>query len=118
MEKNFWCKHRDKFKPLYMNVEDKVSGTTLIQTLSKTADPVIPIIAIQRNIDKITRALDVAPFIESGRVYLPEQADWLSDFITEHAQFPNGAHDDQVDTTSDGLNAIFGKQITTIWDVL
>lgn len=118
MAKSFWCKHRDTFKPRSMNVEDKVSGTTLIQTLSKTADPVIPIIAIQRNIDKITRANDVAPFIESGRVYLPEQADWLSDFITEHAQFPNGKHDDQVDTTSDGLNAIFGKPITTIWDVL
>ena len=118
MATSFWCKHRDTFKPRSMNVEDKVSGTTLIQTLSKTADPVIPIIAIQRNIDKITRANDVAPFIESGRVYLPEQADWLSDFITEHAQFPNGKHDDQVDTTSDGLNAIFGKQITTIWDVL
>ncbi|OTP81693.1 phage terminase large subunit [Gilliamella apicola] len=118
MATRFWCKHREKFKPRSMNVEDKVSGTTLVQTLSKTADPVIPIIAIQRNTDKITRALDVAPFIESGRVYLPEQADWLSDFITEHAQFPNGAHDDQVDTTSDGLNAIFGKQITTIWDVL
>ena len=118
MATRFWCKHRDTFKPRSMNVEDKVSGTTLIQTLSKTVDPVIPIIAIQRNIDKITRANDVAPFIESGRVYLPEQADWLSDFITEHAQFPNGAHDDQVDTTSDGLNAIFGKQITTIWDVL
>ena len=118
MATRFWCKHRDTFKPRSMNVEDKVSGTTLIQTLSKTVDPVIPIIAIQRNIDKITRANDVAPFIESGRVYLPEQADWLNDFITEHAQFPNGAHDDQVDTTSDGLNAIFGKQITTIWDVL
>lgn len=118
MATRFWCKHRDTFKPRSMNVEDKVSGTTLIQTLSKTVDPVIPIIAIQRNIDKITRANDVAPFIESGRVYLPEQAEWLSDFITEHAQFPNGAHDDQVDTTSDGLNAIFGKQITTIWDVL
>lgn len=118
MATRFWCKHRDTFKPRSMNVEDKVSGTTLIQTLSKTVDPVIPIIAIQRNIDKITRANDVAPFIESGRVYLPEQADWLNDFITEHAQFPNGAHDDQVDTTSDGLNTIFGKQITTIWDVL
>ena len=118
MATSFWCKHRDTFKPRSMNVEDKVSGTMLIQTLSKTADPVIPIIAIQRNTDKITRAIDVAPFIESGRVYLPEQADWLSDFITEHAQFPNGKHDDQVDTTSDGLNAIFGKPITTIWDVL
>ena len=118
MAKIFWYKHVPNFNIRSMNVEDKVSGTTLIQTLSKSVDPVIPIKAVQRNIDKITRANDVAPFIESGRVYLPEKAEWLNDFIVEHAQFPNGAHDDQVDTTSDGLNIIFGKFIIDIWDVL
>ncbi|MCX8659869.1 phage terminase large subunit [Gilliamella sp. B2772] len=118
MAKAFWYKHVPTFNIRSMNVEDKVSGTTLIQTLSKSVDPVIPIKAVQRNIDKITRANDVAPFIESGRVYLPEKAEWLNDFIVEHAQFPNGAHDDQVDTTSDGLNIIFGKFIIDIWDVL
>lgn len=118
MAKAFWYKHIPTFNIRSMNVEDKVSGTTLIQTLSKSTEPVIPIKAVQRNIDKITRANDVAPFIESGRVYLPEKAEWLNDFIVEHAQFPNGAHDDQVDTTSDGLNIIFGKFIIDIWDVL
>lgn len=118
MAKIFWYKHIPNFNIRSMNVEDKVSGTTLIQTLSQSTEPVIPIKAVQRNIDKITRANDVAPFIESGRVYLPEKAEWLNDFIVEHAQFPNGAHDDQVDTTSDGLNIIFGKFIIDIWDVL
>lgn len=118
MAKTFWYKHVPNFNIRSMNVEDKVSGTTLIQTLSKSVDPVIPIKAVQRNIDKITRANDVAPFIESGRVYLPEKAEWLNDFIVEHAQFPNGSHDDQVDTTSDGLNTIFGKQVASLWDVL
>lgn len=118
MAKIFWYKHVPNFNIRSMNVEDKVSGTTLIQTLSQSTEPVIPIKAVQRNIDKITRANDVAPFIESGRVYLPEKAEWLNDFIVEHAQFPNGAHDDQVDTTSDGLNIIFGKFIIDIWDVL
>lgn len=118
MAKAFWYKHVPTFNIRSMNVEDKVSGTTLIQTLSQSTEPVIPIKAVQRNIDKITRANDVAPFIESGRVYLPEKAEWLNDFIVEHAQFPNGAHDDQVDTTSDGLNIIFGKFIIDIWDVL
>lgn len=118
MAKIFWYKHVPNFNIRSMNVEDKVSGTTLIQTLSQSTEPVIPIKAVQRNIDKITRANDVAPFIESGRVYLPEKAEWLNDFIVEHAQFPNGAHDDQVDTTSDGLNTIFGKQVVSLWDVL
>lgn len=118
MAKVFWYKHIPTFNIRSMNVEDKVSGTTLIQTLSTSTEPVIPIKAVQRNIDKITRANDVAPFIESGRVYLPERADWLNDFIVEHAQFPNGAHDDQVDTTSDGLNVIFGKQYPKWWEIM
>lgn len=118
MAKAFWYKHVPTFNIRSMNVEDKVSGTTLIQTLSTSTEPVIPIKAVQRNIDKITRANDVAPFIESGRVYLPERADWLNDFIVEHAQFPNGAHDDQVDTTSDGLNVIFGKQYPKWWEIM
>lgn len=118
MAKIFWYKHIPTFNIRSMNVEDKVSGTTLIQTLSTSTEPVIPIKAVQRNIDKITRANDVAPFIESGRVYLPERADWLNDFIVEHAQFPNGAHDDQVDTTSDGLKMIFGKQYPKWWEIM
>lgn len=118
MAKVFWLKHTPTINIRSMEVEDKVSGTTLIQTLSKAVEPVIPIKAIQRNIDKITRANDVAPFVESGRVYLPEQADWLNDWMVEHEQFPNGKHDDQVDTTSDGLNTIFGKQAASLWDVL
>ncbi|QHJ84899.1 MAG: hypothetical protein [Caudoviricetes sp.] len=118
MAKAFWLKHISNIKIRSMDVEDKVSGTTLIQTLSKSVDPVIPIRAIQRNIDKVTRAMDAAPFIESGRVYIPEQADWINDWLVEHEQFPNGVHDDQVDTTSDGVNAIFGKQTVSLWDVL
>jgi hypothetical protein len=51
-----------------MNIEDKVSGTGLIQTLRREH---IPITAVQRDKDKISRGNDAAPFIESGGVYLP-----------------------------------------------
>lgn len=83
-----------------MNIEDKVSGTGLIQTLQREG---ITIKAVQRNTDKITRALDVAPAIESGRVYLPKSASYLSDFIREHSQFPNAVHDDCVDPAIDAV---------------
>jgi hypothetical protein len=33
-------------------------------------------------------------------VHVPENAPWVADWIEEHAVFPNGAYDDQVDTTS------------------
>ena len=81
-------------------VEDKVSGTGLIQELKREGIPMIP---IQRNTDKVTRAMDAAPFIESGNVLLPKEAPWLSDFLGEHSAFPSGAHDDQVDPTMDAI---------------
>jgi predicted phage terminase large subunit-like protein len=106
----FWNKHKAPVKnvPLRsMDVEDKASGTGLIQTLQKAGD--IPVRAVQRNIDKISRAYDVTPQIESGRVYIPEGAEWLSDYLAEFAQFPNGIHDDQVDPTIDAINEMLVK---------
>lgn len=104
----FWNKHKAMdSKPngvlRSMNIEDKVSGTGLIQTLRREG---IPVKDIQRDKDKITRALDVGPLIESGNVLLPERAPWLSEYLAEFTQFPNATHDDQVDPTMDALTDI------------
>jgi hypothetical protein len=42
--------------------------------------------------------------VESGRVFLPQTAGWLPDFLYELAAFPNAAHDDQVDSLTQALN--------------
>lgn len=97
----FWAKHKQGAAPLRsMKVEDKVSGTGLIQTLKREG---IPVLAIQRDRDKITRAYDAAPMIESGNVFLPEGAAWLSEFLGEASGFPNAAHDDQIDPMMDAV---------------
>jgi len=99
----FWSKHKALSNPARlraMKVEDKASGTGLIQTLKREG---VPVIAIQRNIDKVTRAMDVVPMIQSGNVLLPEDAPWLSDYLAEASVFPNGAHDDQLDPTIDAI---------------
>ena len=97
----FWHKHKPGGAALRaMMVEDKVSGTGLIQTLRREGISVIP---VQRNKDKISRAHDAAPFIESGNVLLPQDAPWLSDFLEESASFPSGAHDDQMDPMFDAI---------------
>lgn len=97
----FWAKHKQGAAPLRsMKVEDKVSGTGLIQTLKREG---IPVLAIQRDRDKITRAYDAAPMIESGNVFLPECAAWLSEFLGEASGFPNAAHDDQIDPMMDAV---------------
>jgi predicted phage terminase large subunit-like protein len=103
----FWHKH--KADPAFgaalraMMVEDKVSGTGLIQTLRREGVAIIP---VQRNKDKLSRGYDAAPFIESGNVLLPEDAPWLSDFLAESAAFPGGAHDDQMDPMFDAINTV------------
>lgn len=98
----FWHKHvSSHHSPLRaMKVEDKVSGTGLIQTLQREGVPCLP---IKRDRDKVTRAMDAAPYIEAGNVLLPQQAQWLSDFLAECSMFPNGAHDDQVDPLCDAV---------------
>ena len=42
--------------------------------------------------------------IEAGHVVLPRDAPWLDVFLTELLAFPNGRHDDQVDSVSQFLN--------------
>lgn len=100
--RTFWLKHQaETASPLRaMKVEDKVSGTGLIQTLRREGIPILP---IQRNRDKISRAHDAAPFIESGNVILPEWADWLDAFLNEAATFPGGANDDMLDPMFDAI---------------
>jgi predicted phage terminase large subunit-like protein len=104
----FWNKHsqtQNQGTLRAIKVEDKSSGTGLIQTLKREG---MPILDIQRSIDKVTRALDAAPYIESGNVLLPQQASWLSDYLAEFSAFPNGAHDDMVDPTMDAIAEIHG----------
>ena len=102
----FWQKHKAIEGQGFlrsMKVEDKASGTGLIQTLGRER---IPIVAVQRNIDKITRGLDAAPHIETGNVYLPQNAPWLSEFLAEASAFPNGKHDDQLDAAFDAITDV------------
>lgn len=102
--KAFWEKHKAITRGFgtlrKMKIEDKSSGTGLIQQLR----PGIPVVGIPRSIDKISRALDVVPQIEVGKVVLPESAPWLSDLLTEAEQFPNAAHDDTIDPMIDAIN--------------
>lgn len=81
-------------------IEDKSSGQQIIQEFSRGEKlPIIPAGKDKKGLmpDKVTRALVVTPMIQSGLVYLPENASWVADFISECLSFPKGKHDDQVD---------------------
>lgn len=110
MARAFWNKHKvtNNGTLRALNIEDKSSGTGLIQTLKKggNGQPAIPVKPIQRDKDKITRAYDTTPSVEAGLVYLPEDAPFISDFLEEVSAFPSGAHDDQVDPMMDAVTEI------------
>jgi len=88
-----------------VHVEDKSSGTGLIQDL--TSELPVNITPIQRNIDKTTRAYDTAPQIKAGKVCLPNNEKWVVEFVAEHSQFTvddSHDHDDMVDNTMDAVD--------------
>ena len=89
------------WKPHAIIVEDSASGQSLIQELRTTQLPILP---IKGDSDKVSRAQAVTPLIESGRVFLPQSAGWLQDFMDELASFPKAAHDDCVDSLTQALN--------------
>jgi predicted phage terminase large subunit-like protein len=86
-------------------VEDKANGTAVINALAHKVSGLIP---VEPDGSKEARAAAVSPFVEAGSVYLPapELAPWIGAYIDEHASFPNGTHDDQVDGTSQALNRL------------
>jgi predicted phage terminase large subunit-like protein len=99
-------------------IEDKGSGTPLIQELRR--EKVNPI-SITPDVDKVTRLFATQPRFESGSVYFPEHASWLSDLIGELLGFPEGRYDDQVDSISQALAWIEKRKqndVPLVWPIL
>lgn len=106
MARAFWQKHKavqnaGALRAFY--VEDKASGTGLIQRLKREG---IPIIGIPRDVDKVTRAMDAAPYVQSGNVLLLRNLEQLSDFLSEASVFPNGTHDDMIDAAMSAISGM------------
>lgn len=96
-----------------MAIEDKSSGTTLIQTISRQTT--LPIRAIQRSTDKLTRTMDVVFYVEDKMVMLPAEAPWLLNYIEEIEGLTADMthdHDDQWDPTIDAINDTVAKKPT------
>lgn len=112
----FWAKAKardvEKFGQLReMPVEDKSSGTGLIQSL-KLPPYNIPVKAVERVKDKLSRIMDVLPYIELKLACVPENASFTNDFISECESFTaDDSHDfdDQVDPFADAVNDLLAS---------
>lgn len=110
---SFWAKHLvipEVGSLRQMRIEDKASGTGLIQDIG--AAGTIPIYAQQRNRDKYLRVMDGAPYIEAGFVCIPEGAAFTDEFVSENEAFTadgTHAHDDQIDPMLDAIDDMLGS---------
>lgn len=112
---SFWAKAKaresDKFGQLRkVKIEDKSSGTGLIQSVKLSKS--IPIEGIERVKDKLTRVMDSLPYLESGQVWVPEDAPFTNDLILECEAFTaddSHKNDDQVDVLVDAINDLLSN---------
>jgi phage terminase large subunit-like protein len=76
------------------------------------------IIPINPTESKVARARAVTPEVESGNVLLPYPGDpgneWVPDYLAEFRSFPTGAHDDQVDMTTQALRRMRGPRTGSV----
>jgi predicted phage terminase large subunit-like protein len=91
----------EAFGPQIILIEDKASGTQLIQEL--VDEGMHPIKKYEPTIDKVMRMHSVTSTIENGFVHLPDKAGWLGEYLHELTTFPRGKNDDQADSTSQAL---------------
>jgi predicted phage terminase large subunit-like protein len=83
-------------------IEDKASGTQLIQELITEGGRGVT--RYQPTSDKTMRLHAQTGMIENGFVSIPQTAPWLAEYLHEMTVFPNGKHDDQVDSTAQFLD--------------
>jgi predicted phage terminase large subunit-like protein len=84
-------------------IENKANGPAVEDVLRKT---VPGIVLVEPMGDKVARVNAVAPTIEAGNVYLPQNCAWIHDFVSECSDFPNATFDDCVDAMSQALRRL------------
>lgn len=86
-------------------IEDKANGPAVINSLQQRLVGLIP---IEPEGSKFARASAVSPLAHSGNIVLPaaELLPNVEELVEEAKAFPNGAHDDTIDTMSQATNRL------------
>ncbi len=100
---------RNRWRPNHILIEDKVSGTQLIQEARAMGISVTPYSPPPRS-DKETRLHAQTSAFENGRIFLRKDASWFEDYVNELTGFPGTKHDDQVDSTTQFLDYLGTKR--------
>ena len=90
-----------EWNPDTLIVEKRAAGAPLIYEMRKIGVPLSEYTPGKGN-DKISRVNSIADLFASGVVWCPETR-WAEEVMDEMASFPNGDHDDLVDSSSQAL---------------
>jgi len=106
----------ERFRPTNILIEDKASGTQLIQELIRGG--VSCITPYEPTMEKVMRLRSITSTIENGFVHLPTESHWLATYVDELKTVPFGKHDDQADSTSQALEWLNrGSHVYGVLDV-
>lgn len=89
----YWNKWNVEFQA----IEDKQSGTGIIQKLERKGRPIL---VLEAKGDKIERAGTIVLYYANMKVYHLKGAEWLPYYERQLLEFPNSQHDDLVDCAS------------------
>ena len=90
-----------EWEPDTLIVEKRAAGAPLIYEMRKMGIPLSEFTPGKGN-DKISRVNAISDLFASGVVWCPETR-WAEEVMDELASFPNGDHDDLVDSSSQAL---------------
>jgi predicted phage terminase large subunit-like protein len=91
----------ERYKPDIVLIEDASTGTALAQDLREVHCYRVELVPVEH--DKIGRLYVQQAKFAAGRVFFPRGAPFLPTLEAELLTFPQGKHDDQVDSISQAL---------------
>jgi predicted phage terminase large subunit-like protein len=104
-----------RYSPHAVVIEDKGSGTQLLQDLRVDGLFRLKAYCPPPGNDKQMRLFGQSAVFENGRVWLPKAASWLADYVRELTTFPGTKYDDQVDSTTQALDYMSRNNSLDIW---
>ena len=94
-------------RPRSVLVEDKASGTSLVQVLQRQSG--VPLVPVKVETDKVNRARGTTGYLEAGKVFFPRNHPRVAEFEAFLTGFPFLTHDDPVDAFSQLMSYVITR---------
>lgn len=110
--------HYQKIKPDFVLVEKKATGIILCQDLARAGVKGLRRVSLAHGaakLDKVERANLASVVLDDGLVWYPERQ-WAEKVIDECSAFPDGAHDDFLDTVTMALQFLRRAHEIDLWE--